>query len=175
MLVYIHSGLRIQHQFKFLPAYSPQLNPIEECFATWKHYIKIEEKRNVDDVLELIDACADKISPQMCEGYYNHCMRYYVDCAAGRPLRGDGNDAKRELAKQLKLSKQNSKNKTVTTTSTSSFTPSINSRELLIDEENDICIEGKYDDEDIEIDLTATPPCETPCDHRSLLCTCITD
>jgi transposase len=26
-------------ELKFLPAYSPQLNPIEEVFSTWFHYI----------------------------------------------------------------------------------------------------------------------------------------
>lgn len=164
LLKTLHTNLvqEMIHQIKFLPAYSPQLNPIEECFAQWKGYIKLCEKSTVDDVLELIDICADKITAQNCEHYYNHCVRFYVECAAGKPLRGDGNAEKREINKRKKLQHANT-----THTSCTISHPNNN----LIDEDS---IERKYDDEE-EIDHDLTSSTNSACNHRSLSCTCTHD
>ena len=36
-------GQRTLHQIKFIPPYSPHLNPIETCFSIWKSHVKREE------------------------------------------------------------------------------------------------------------------------------------
>ena len=93
--------------------------------------------------------CAAKITKNDCEHYYNHCVRYYVECAVGKPLRGDGNEELRQ-----NKTKQNN-----------------NTANNVTDTTDDMDIERKYDDEnnDDEIDLTGT----TRCDHRSIHCQCV--
>lgn len=76
-----------RHHQTFLPPYSPQLNPIEECFSKWKHYVKINDKDNSADLLRLVHEGSHTITQDNCQGWYNHVFRYYVDCAAGKPLK----------------------------------------------------------------------------------------
>ena len=42
-LTSLHFNLRVR--INFLPAYSPQLNPIEEVFSKWKHIIKARNSK----------------------------------------------------------------------------------------------------------------------------------
>ena len=42
------------HEIIFLPPYSPQLNPIEETFSKWKHYIRAMNVQNADGLFEAI-------------------------------------------------------------------------------------------------------------------------
>ena len=55
------SGLR--HRLHFLPRYSPQLNPIEYCFAIWKTDAKSASMRTTVDLLHQIDEGAKRITP----------------------------------------------------------------------------------------------------------------
>ncbi len=77
---------KVDHVQRFLPAYSPQLNPIEECFSKWKMHVKLNEKRNGHQLLNLIAEGAARITAEDADGWYRHSMRYYVQCAAGEPL-----------------------------------------------------------------------------------------
>ena len=47
----------------FGPPYSPPLNPIEEIFALWKHYLRFEKFDNEIELLKNIVETAKKISP----------------------------------------------------------------------------------------------------------------
>ncbi len=72
----------IQHKFEQLPPYSPQLNPIEECFS--KLSIKMREK-NSENTGELISNLEGLMSdgtvtPSDCNGWYRHSIRWYFKC-----------------------------------------------------------------------------------------------
>ena len=81
---------RIHHQLKFLPPYSPQLNPIEIMFSSWKAAIKnIEMNRDVMDAdlkRYIEEASATVKSETKAKGWYSHVMKYYTKCALGEPL-----------------------------------------------------------------------------------------
>uniref|UniRef100_A0A0W0GF12 Putative transposase n=1 Tax=Moniliophthora roreri TaxID=221103 RepID=A0A0W0GF12_MONRR len=58
----------------YLPPYSPDLNPIEESFSTWKPYLQRNGQwiRNEEDqVLALLDACGC-VTAEKARGWFHH-------------------------------------------------------------------------------------------------------
>lgn len=53
----------------FLPAYSPDLNPIEKVFAKLKHLLRKLARRTKDDVLHAIAEILDTYTPEECANY----------------------------------------------------------------------------------------------------------
>ncbi|MBW6496238.1 MAG: IS630 family transposase [Burkholderiaceae bacterium] len=53
----------------FLPAYSPDLNPIEQVFAKLKHLLRKTAERSREAVWRRIGTLLDQFSPQECENY----------------------------------------------------------------------------------------------------------
>ena len=53
----------------FLPAYSPDLNPIEQVLAKLKHLLRKAAERNKEAVWRRIGSLLDQFSPQECENY----------------------------------------------------------------------------------------------------------
>ena len=53
----------------FLPAYSPDLNPIEQVFAKLKHLLRKAAERSKEAVWRRIGSLLDQFSPQECENY----------------------------------------------------------------------------------------------------------
>ena len=53
----------------FLPAYSPDLNPIEQVFAKLKHLLRKAAERSKETVWRRIGSRLDQFSPQECETY----------------------------------------------------------------------------------------------------------
>ena len=83
------SGQEIQHHVRFLPPYTPQLNPIETIFSLWKAAVKREhmnERNNDVRLTSLIHRTASCITKEKSENIYAHVTRCYVHCAAGLPL-----------------------------------------------------------------------------------------
>jgi transposase len=56
----------------FLPAYSPELNPIEEAFAKLKHLIKQQKPRTVETLREAFKRGLQAITPMDAIGYFTH-------------------------------------------------------------------------------------------------------
>lgn len=54
----------------FLPAYSPDLNPIEQAFAKIKHWMRIAQKRTIEDTWRHIGHLVSTIEPSECENYF---------------------------------------------------------------------------------------------------------
>ncbi len=83
-------GQHIHHQLKFLPPYSPQLNPIELLFSAWKAELKNMEMNNDGEdvnLLKYVEAASIKVKDETkAKGWYDHVMRYLIRCAAGEPL-----------------------------------------------------------------------------------------
>ena len=53
----------------FLPAYSPDLNPIEQVFAKLKHLLRKAAERSKEAVWRRIGTLLDQFSPKECENY----------------------------------------------------------------------------------------------------------
>ncbi|KAK4699005.1 hypothetical protein P7C70_g7262, partial [Phenoliferia sp. Uapishka_3] len=80
----IHHGPQIraivedycQCHLVFLPPYSPDLNPIEEAFATVKQWIRRNEERyheaSDEERREMIRLACDAITPEQAEGWFRH-------------------------------------------------------------------------------------------------------
>ena len=54
----------------FLPAYSPDLNPIEQAFAKIKHWMRQAQKRTVEETWRHIGRLCEEIKPDECANYF---------------------------------------------------------------------------------------------------------
>jgi transposase len=57
----------------YLPAYSPDLNPIELCWSKLKSTLKALGARTVATLRDVIEAAADFISPDDARAWFAHC------------------------------------------------------------------------------------------------------
>ena len=53
----------------YLPAYSPDLNPIEQVIAKLKHLLRKAAERTKETVWRRIGSLLDQFTPQECENY----------------------------------------------------------------------------------------------------------
>ena len=56
----------------YLPPYSPDLNPIEQAFAKIKHWMRLAQKRTVEDVWRHIGTLVAGIQPTECNNYFQN-------------------------------------------------------------------------------------------------------
>ena len=56
----------------YLPAYSPDYNPIEEAFAKVKNLLRNASARTKEALVEAIGAALSAISAQECRGFFGH-------------------------------------------------------------------------------------------------------
>lgn len=56
----------------FLPAYSPDLNPIEQAFAKLKALLRKAGERTVEGLWRLLGRLLDEFPPQECRNYLSH-------------------------------------------------------------------------------------------------------
>ncbi len=54
----------------YLPAYSPDLNPIEQAFAKIKHWMRMAQRRTVEDTWRDIGELLQTIEPAECANYF---------------------------------------------------------------------------------------------------------
>jgi len=54
----------------YLPPYSPDLNPIEQTFAKIKHWMRMAQKRTIDDTWRHIGHLVPTIQPFECANYF---------------------------------------------------------------------------------------------------------
>jgi transposase len=60
-------------ELRFLPPYSPDLNPIELAFAKLKKLLRDGAERTVDKLWDLCGRALDKFSRTECLNYIRHC------------------------------------------------------------------------------------------------------
>lgn len=53
----------------FLPPYSPDLNPIEQTFSQIKHWMRMAQKRTVEDTWKYLGRLIETIKPKQCRNY----------------------------------------------------------------------------------------------------------
>jgi transposase len=56
----------------FLPAYSPDLNPIEQLFSKLKTLLRKENARSVEQTWRGIGRLMDQFTPDECASYFRH-------------------------------------------------------------------------------------------------------
>ena len=69
-------GARIEAtgaQLWYLPAYSPDLNPIELWFAKLKALLRPARRRTVEELWATVAACLPLFSATECANYFRHC------------------------------------------------------------------------------------------------------
>jgi transposase len=54
----------------YLPPYSPDLNPIEQTFAKIKYWMRIAQKRTLEDTWRHIGDLVTTIQPRECRNYF---------------------------------------------------------------------------------------------------------
>lgn len=54
----------------FLPKYSPDLNPIEQAFAKIKHWMRLAQRRSIDDTWQHLGRLIGTIKPLECANYF---------------------------------------------------------------------------------------------------------
>lgn len=57
----------------YLPAYSPELNPIEMCWSVMKAWIRKAAPRALDRVRGSLARAWERISPALCSAWMRHC------------------------------------------------------------------------------------------------------
>ena len=70
------------HSVRYLPPYSPFLNPIENLFSQWKQLIRSENVRNEEELFSTIDNTWKTISKTHCTNYYLHMLNILPRCLA---------------------------------------------------------------------------------------------
>ena len=50
--------------------YSPDLNPIEQTFAKIKHWLRLAQKRSIEDVCRYVGELVSTIQPDECSNYF---------------------------------------------------------------------------------------------------------
>ena len=75
-----HKGERVRELIEardckllYLPAYSPDLNPIEEAFAKVKALLRRAAARSHEALVEAMGAALDAITAQDTHGFFGHC------------------------------------------------------------------------------------------------------
>jgi len=62
-----------QARLLFLPAYSPDLNPIELAFAKLKSLLRTRAIRTVDTLWSALSGLLDLLKPDECSNFIRHC------------------------------------------------------------------------------------------------------
>lgn len=74
-----HKDRRIRPLFEeagvkvlFLPPYSPDLNPIEECWSKVKGFLKTAKARTIEALETAIAMAVECVSPGDAQGWFKH-------------------------------------------------------------------------------------------------------
>ena len=57
----------------YLPPYSPDFNPIEQCFAKLKAILRAARCRSIETLWPLLGQCLARFSADECRNYFRHC------------------------------------------------------------------------------------------------------
>jgi len=60
-------------RLEFLPPYSPDLNPIEKCWAKVKTVLRRLKARTFDELVEALNVAFQAITPEDARAWFAHC------------------------------------------------------------------------------------------------------
>jgi transposase len=61
----------------YLPAYTPQLNPVELCFNFLRQYIEKHQPRTIEELSYFMAKAMEELNKQDLRKYLKHCLRFY--------------------------------------------------------------------------------------------------
>ena len=70
----------------YLPPYSPDFNPIEQCWAKLKECLRAAKSRAVDLLEETLTRAIAAVTPQNAIAWFRHCGYQLSDTATSDPL-----------------------------------------------------------------------------------------
>ena len=92
-----HKGPRVEElikaaaaQLRYLPPYSPDMNPIEKAFSKLKAHLRKIAERTVGGLMRALETCAQIVKPAECENYFTACG-YDTVRSENALARGHGN------------------------------------------------------------------------------------
>jgi transposase len=75
-----HKGPRVEQliknagaELRYLPPYSPDMNPIEKAYSKLKAHLRKIAERTVAGLMRALETCADIFKPAECENYFKAC------------------------------------------------------------------------------------------------------
>ncbi len=75
-----HKGPKVEQlikaagaELRYLPPYSPDMNPIEKAYSKLKAYLRKIAERTVAGLTRALETCADIFKPAECKNYFNAC------------------------------------------------------------------------------------------------------
>ena len=75
-----HKGPRVEQlikaagaELRYLPAFSPDMNPIEKAFSKLKAFLRKIAERTVQILLRALKTCAEIFKPSECTNYFKSC------------------------------------------------------------------------------------------------------
>ena len=75
-----HKGPRVESlieaagaTLRYLPPYSPDMNPIEKAYSKLKAFLRKIAERTVAGLMNVLENCADIFKPMECENYFKAC------------------------------------------------------------------------------------------------------
>ena len=81
-----HKGPRVEQlikaagaELRYLPPYSPDMNPIEKAYSKLKAFLRKIAERTVAGLMNALEACAEIFKPAECVNYFKACG--YDACA----------------------------------------------------------------------------------------------
>jgi transposase len=69
---------QVRDEVRFLPAYSPDLNPIEMMWTKVKSLLRKAQPRTRPDLLAAISSALASVNPQDASGWFTHCGNRFV-------------------------------------------------------------------------------------------------
>ena len=61
-------------RLRFLPPYSPDLNPIEMAFAKLKNHLRFEAARTIETLQPAVARSLARFEPTHCQGFFRHAQ-----------------------------------------------------------------------------------------------------
>ena len=75
-----HKGARVEQliksagaELRYLPPYSPDMNPIEKAYSKLKAYLRKIAERTVAGLMRALETCTDIFKPAQCTNYFAAC------------------------------------------------------------------------------------------------------
>jgi len=75
-----HKGPRVEQlikavgaELRYLPPYSPDMNPIEKAFSKLKAFLRKIAERSVGGLMNALETCAKIFKPSECVNYFRAC------------------------------------------------------------------------------------------------------
>ncbi len=73
---------------RYLPPYSPFINPIQYIFHMFKQSVEQENPQDKEALKRSIDTFIPTVNPQKATSCFMHVVKYYPQAAVGLPFHG---------------------------------------------------------------------------------------